>query len=515
MVLLHASPSGSATLTALGERLAQSFTVYAIDTPGHGDSDPLAEPEPEIADFGRALGETLDGLGLDRVHLYGTHTGAKVALSYAVTRPAGVASLLLDGVGVATDAERADLREHYTPTFALRGDGTHLLAAWQQVRNMYLFWPWYRELEEARYATPMPSPRDLHELTVGMLVAGEHYPLAYQAAFACDPLPLLRRVGVPTVVVASEHDPLFAQLERIPSLGGDVRVVRHRPGGSDDAALARVLAEHVTAHSAAVPDAPAAAPPTLDGADRTPVGVARGFAVAGDAELHLRSAGRGGRPLVLLPPAPASGAALDWLLVPAGASRLALAIDLPGTADSQLGTATDRTSMVEAVLAGLDGLGLDEFDLYGAGAGAGIAAGIATRAPERVHAAVIAGEPAATDLPDLAPDPLGLHLVRAWHLLRDHALRRTPAATGRSGPSVDLAVCQARVLDLVKACDTYAVALRATRSPARAAGGRVPLLAGAPHPDPLAFVDPAQDAPPAGIAADAPAILAALDAVDG
>src|SRR5690606_21406667 len=96
------SPGDWSPLRALATELARTCTVYALDTPGHGGSDPLPVPDPAMSDYGDALGDTLAALGLDRAHLYGTHTGAKIALSLAVSRPDAVASLVLDGIGVST-----------------------------------------------------------------------------------------------------------------------------------------------------------------------------------------------------------------------------------------------------------------------------------------------------------------------------------------------------------------------------------------------------------------------------
>ncbi|MFD2354603.1 hypothetical protein ACFSTC_42975 [Nonomuraea ferruginea] len=37
----------------LAAELARSFTVYALDTPGHGGSDPLPAPDPDMAELRR------------------------------------------------------------------------------------------------------------------------------------------------------------------------------------------------------------------------------------------------------------------------------------------------------------------------------------------------------------------------------------------------------------------------------------------------------------------------------
>ena len=81
VALLHASPRSSAALLPLGMRLADRFTVFAFDTPGFGWSDPLPIDRPDAEDYAAALIEAFDVLGLRRVPLYGSHTGASIAVA--------------------------------------------------------------------------------------------------------------------------------------------------------------------------------------------------------------------------------------------------------------------------------------------------------------------------------------------------------------------------------------------------------------------------------------------------
>ena len=78
VVLLHQSPHNSAELLPLMQVLAPHFLVIAPDTPGYGQSDPVAPAgtEPGIDLFADALIGLLDALDLERVALFGSHTGA-------------------------------------------------------------------------------------------------------------------------------------------------------------------------------------------------------------------------------------------------------------------------------------------------------------------------------------------------------------------------------------------------------------------------------------------------------
>jgi hypothetical protein len=65
VVLLHDSPRSSRLHEPLLAALSDRFTVIALDTPGYGNSTPLAGDAPlRIADFADALADTLQALGL-------------------------------------------------------------------------------------------------------------------------------------------------------------------------------------------------------------------------------------------------------------------------------------------------------------------------------------------------------------------------------------------------------------------------------------------------------------------
>ena len=54
ITLFHPSPGSSRQLDLLISELAESFFVYAPDTPGNGLSDPLPMKQPEISDYAQA-----------------------------------------------------------------------------------------------------------------------------------------------------------------------------------------------------------------------------------------------------------------------------------------------------------------------------------------------------------------------------------------------------------------------------------------------------------------------------
>ncbi|OSC71486.1 alpha/beta hydrolase [Streptomyces sp. Alain-F2R5] len=101
VVLVHGAGSCSAMWYPNTPALSAERPVYALDTPGDPGRSVQREPihQPERA--AQWLDETLDGLGLDRVHLVGTSYGGWLALNQAHRAPERLASVtLLDPGGL-------------------------------------------------------------------------------------------------------------------------------------------------------------------------------------------------------------------------------------------------------------------------------------------------------------------------------------------------------------------------------------------------------------------------------
>lgn len=200
LVLLHASPMTSASLLPLAEGLADRFTVVAVDTPGYGRSAPLPTPPRALADYVPAFRQLFAALGLERFHLYGTATGAQLAIRIALTEPGRVERLYLDNAAHFTDEQAAAIVEDYFPGLAPQWDGRHLLRAWTMVRNLLRYFPWFDERESARVGTQLPPAAVLHTIARDYLTAGAGYATAYRLAFAHERAANVRALTVPTTL---------------------------------------------------------------------------------------------------------------------------------------------------------------------------------------------------------------------------------------------------------------------------------------------------------------------------
>ncbi|MCR6030504.1 alpha/beta fold hydrolase [Nocardioides sp. zg-579] len=137
LVMVHQSPLSSATFEVVVERLAaRGLQVIAPDTPGFGMSDPTPEPW-SIPQYAAGMWQVVDALGLDRVVLLGQHTGAVVVAEAAISRPERVRGLLLQGIPLYTEEERAEKLAGYALPYEPALDGSHLGQVWARVRGLY------------------------------------------------------------------------------------------------------------------------------------------------------------------------------------------------------------------------------------------------------------------------------------------------------------------------------------------------------------------------------------------
>jgi pimeloyl-ACP methyl ester carboxylesterase len=223
LLMLHASPGSARGVLPLASRLAANHDVVAMDTPGFGDSDPLPAADPSIRDFADAVLEVADSLGAPRVDLYGTHTGASIALETAVRGASRIRKLVFDGLPMFSTDERVDHLAHYIPPFEAHWDGSHVVWAWNFIRNMTLFYPWYHM--DARHATGRaPDALLLHERVVDLMKAGPNYASGYRAVYRYDPRPALEQLSAQTMLCVSQEDVLAHHAEAVRSARPDVRI---------------------------------------------------------------------------------------------------------------------------------------------------------------------------------------------------------------------------------------------------------------------------------------------------
>ena len=394
--------------------------------------------------------------------LYGSHTGATLALDFAHRHPRRVNRLILNAPGLYTADERADLAGNYTPSLEPEWDGSHLVRAWAMRRDMLLFWPWYRRTPESRRVADMPSADGLHDKVVDMLRAGPLYRLLYQASFRYDPTEALARLATPTLIMVGPGDPLAGHLQRLTKVPQTVEV---RPLQGDDRTELVGSIRSFLADSR-LPDAPP--PPS---AELSPGVVRRGYVSTSVDQILVRRTAGQGRPLVLLQASPpGSSAALEPLMLAMGTDRPTLSLDTPGNGDSApVSVDPDMADLARVVAEVCEAEGHDGYDVYGNHTGAVLGMQLAIERPSLVRRLILDGIPIYTAeesqgfidnyQPPMTPAWDGSHLIWAWNYLRDVLLwwpfyERTAAAT-RVGPFAPAGDIHHSLVEFLKGGRTY------------------------------------------------------------
>jgi len=481
VVLVHQSPQSSAALVPLIQLLARDLTVFAFDTPGCGESDPLPLKAPSIRDYADSLARTFEAVGLRKAGLLGSKTGACIALEFARRFPEKVAGVVLDSLPVFTPAQVRGMTSitrtsdgddaYYLMPFQPKWDGSHLVSTWSHVRDHVFWFPWYERRSRNRRDIDMPSPKALHDGVMDNFRAGDNLRTVVEAAFRYKSKNAVAQLTVPAVFTAREEDMLFPCLRMLPPLRAGQRIV---PLGRDMAAYREAIRRFLKPFAAGrSPTDPIARPASRK--------TFRTFADLSDrAQVLFRvgNAGLNGRPLVMLHDGPGSGLSLMDLAERLSEERPVYVPDIPGNGDSDPlpGKKAGIPAYADRIIAALGHLGLRSFNLFGRGSGATVALSIAAAQPQSVHRLVLHELPVLTAAergqlarhytPPIEPTWDGGHLYKSWLMLRDQQIywpwfdRRREAIRPIDFEGTPLQLHQ-RLLEVLKARTSYGLTSQA------------------------------------------------------
>ncbi len=431
VVLIHSSPTHAGYLVPHMRLLADRFTCIAFDTPGFGLSDPLPGKTLRVEDLSGAIADNMAALQLPACPVFGTHTGAAIALSLAAHRPERVTALVLDGVPIFTqDEQRAIFTDYFEPLVP-DDRGGHFARTWTRFRDQYLWFPWTSRAVDRHNDTDLGTPVAIHAWVESFFFASATYKPAYRAAcfYGDEAIADSRAATCPIVYTATETDMLYTHMDRLAPLPDRQQVRRI---GNDrtrkDALIAEVFEQ--TSDDVAMP---ADTFRLLEGS-----GIRQQFIDRDRGQMLVRHAGSHDAPAVLLlHDAPGSTERLsgpDGLIAALAATCFVLAPDLPGSGGSDpVGTtAPVLDDWATAVADTCRTAGVDRCTVYGIGIGASLALRIANGFPELVERVVIRGLAlpgideraalAACYAPRITIDADGGHWYRTWLMLRDHQI---------------------------------------------------------------------------------------------
>ncbi|OFA29861.1 alpha/beta hydrolase [Glaciecola punicea] len=215
VVLLHPSPLSCEFMQPIMDLLSDDCRVYALDTPGYGQSDPLPQSCKGLSGYVEALHQFIVALELKTPLIYGSATGAQIAIEYAKAYPEHTCGLVLENAAWFTDEERDIMLSKYFPSISAQDDGGHLSLVWNMVSQLYEFFPWFDTSASARVNSAEIPAAFKHKTLMGYFTAGENYDLAYRAAFMNEKPEQLRQVTVPTHILNWESGLLKKYVDRL------------------------------------------------------------------------------------------------------------------------------------------------------------------------------------------------------------------------------------------------------------------------------------------------------------
>jgi pimeloyl-ACP methyl ester carboxylesterase len=194
--------------------------VIAFDTMGQGDSCPPPSADVTFEDYARFYAEALTSLGpaFDRVDLFGTHTGARIAAEFAIAYPVRTGRLILDGMRRGPSDFWREYAALLDQSQDIDEDGTQFHKAWSRLRDSFFFFPSYRRDAAHFRGVRLPDPRELHEYALEVFkgIAWSHVPYRLAVLYPSEQrLPLITR---PTLSTCAPTDGPFGDIEYVSRL---------------------------------------------------------------------------------------------------------------------------------------------------------------------------------------------------------------------------------------------------------------------------------------------------------
>ncbi len=109
LLLLHGNGQDGDYFVHQMDEFARYFTVYAVDTRGHGHS-PRGTAPFTISQFADDLPAFMDEQGIERAHILGFSDGGNIALTFALRHPGRVGRLVLNGANLDPSGVRPSVQ---------------------------------------------------------------------------------------------------------------------------------------------------------------------------------------------------------------------------------------------------------------------------------------------------------------------------------------------------------------------------------------------------------------------
>jgi pimeloyl-ACP methyl ester carboxylesterase len=210
LVACHDTTGSTLELLPVLRPLIGTRPLLAIDLPGNGESDPFSDSKHSVELQARYLERALRVLGHERVDVLAHGGGVHVAAELAAH-----AGSLVRGLAVwetpGPDRQSLDEAElvQYAPRLRLNEHGTHMVDAWNWVRDGLLFAPRHGRgrAEVRRPAAWQLDTDEVHARALGVLKCFDRFSELHRARARYPLEATLGGLGCPFRRFASDLDP--------------------------------------------------------------------------------------------------------------------------------------------------------------------------------------------------------------------------------------------------------------------------------------------------------------------
>jgi pimeloyl-ACP methyl ester carboxylesterase len=201
LLLLHPGPGTARHQVPLLNVLAQSRRVLAPDLMGMGDSapPPASLGQPDLDYFADAVARFLDTLGIAQVDLMGSSLGGRVAVALAVNHPGRVRRLVLNRLMIMSGPVLEEMKAFHAPKVDPEQTGSYIQFVWQRCRDLYVYFPWFKDAAANVRKADLPSAEILHISFVEHIKMCATSHLAFTAYWNYPVAAALARLTVPTL----------------------------------------------------------------------------------------------------------------------------------------------------------------------------------------------------------------------------------------------------------------------------------------------------------------------------
>ncbi len=117
LILLHGNGENLGYFSNQVDFFAKDYTVYAVDTRGHGDS-PRGNAGFTLSQFADDLLGFMDEHSIEKAHLLGFSDGGNIALIFALRYPERVGKLILNGANLFPEGLEPNILEEIKTEYA-------------------------------------------------------------------------------------------------------------------------------------------------------------------------------------------------------------------------------------------------------------------------------------------------------------------------------------------------------------------------------------------------------------